>query len=80
MAKQETTALQRAVGLLARREHSQHELRHKLTARDYSEEEIETALQRLLEKDLQSDERFAQVYTQARYQRGHGPYKIVCRA
>lgn len=71
------TALQKAVDYLARREHSQHELYQKLLAREYSETEIEQALQRLREKDLQSDERFAQAYVSSRYDRGHGPYKIT---
>ena len=77
MAKEETTALQRAVGFLARREHSQLELRRKLAERDYSEEEIDIALQRLIETDMQSDERFTHSYIESRYQRGHGPYKIT---
>ncbi|MCW8965000.1 MAG: recombination regulator RecX [Gammaproteobacteria bacterium] len=77
MSSEETTALQRAVGFLARREHSQHELRWKLSGRDYPEEEIEAALQRLIDKGLQSDERFTHAYIESRYQRGHGPYKIA---
>ena len=77
MSSGETTALQRAVGFLARREHSQHELRWKLSGRDYSEEEIKSALQRLIEKGLQSDERFTQAYIESRHQRGHGPFKIA---
>jgi len=77
MPTEETTALQRAVGFLSRREHSQHELRWKLAGRDYSEEEIDAALQQLVEKGLQSDERFTQAYIESRYQRGHGPYKIT---
>jgi len=76
MPVEEPSALQRAVSFLARREHSQQELRWKLSAKDYSEEEIEAALQRLNEKGLQSDERFAEAYITTRYQRGHGPYKI----
>ena len=71
------TALQKAVDYLARREHSQHELHQKLIAREYSEAEIQQALQRLQEKDLQSDERFARSYVSSRYDRGHGPYKII---
>lgn len=70
------TALQKAVSFLARREHSQAELRWKLSSREYTEEEIEEALQRLIEKDLQSDLRFAEAYVQSRYRRGHGPVKI----
>jgi len=77
MPSGETTALQRAVGFLARREHSQQELRYKLSERDYCEDEIDAALQRLIEKGLQSDERFVESYVESRYQRGHGPYKIA---
>jgi regulatory protein len=77
MAAEETTALQRAVGFLSRREHSRHELRWKLSERDYAEEEIEAALERLIQKGLQSDERFAEAYITSRVQRGHGPYKIT---
>jgi len=77
MSSGETTALQRAVGFLARREHSQQELRYKLAERDYSYDEIEAALQRLLEQGLQSDERFTESYIESRYQRGHGPNKIA---
>ncbi len=70
------TALQKAVSYLARREHSQSELRWKLSSKGYDEIEVEEALERLIEQGLQSDERFAEAFVQARYQRGHGPYKI----
>jgi regulatory protein len=73
----EITALQKAVELLARREHSQHELRNKLFARGFAEHEIDAALQTLVEKDLQSDERFTEAWISARVQRGHGPYRIT---
>lgn len=75
--REKPTALQKAVEILARREHSQHELRYKLASKDYDDEEIEGALQRLLEKGLQSDERFTESYIASRYQRGQGPYKIT---
>lgn len=74
---EDKTALKKAVDFLARREHGQQELRYKLSAKGFSEEEIESALQRLTEKDLQSDERFVESYIASRYQRGHGPYKIT---
>jgi len=70
------TALQRAVGFLARREHSCHELYYKLSERGYQEVEIEEALVRLQDEGLQSDERFAEAFVQSRVQRGHGPVKI----
>ena len=68
--------MQKAVDFLARREHSQYELTQKLSARGFSAEDIEQALSRLVDKGLQSDERFAEAYVTTRYQRGQGPYKI----
>ncbi len=75
--RQGFTVLHKAVSLLARREHSRQELRHKLAARDYSDKEIEQALQRLVEKGLQSDRRFAESYAQSRFECGYGPLKIA---
>ena len=71
------TALQKALSLLARREHSRAELHRKLSARDYDEADIESALASLAEKGMQSDARFAECYVRGRYQRGQGPRKIA---
>lgn len=65
-----------AVGLLARREHSQQELLQKLGQRGHDAEEIEQALQRLVEAGLQSDERFVLSFVRSRVQRGQGPVRI----
>lgn len=75
--RQGVTALHKAVGFLARREHSRKELRHKLAARNYGDKEIEQALQRLMEKGLQSDRRFAEACVRSWFERGHGPLKIA---
>ncbi len=75
--KQGVAALHKAVSFLARREHSQAELRWKLAARSYSDKEVEEVLQRLVEKGLQSDQRFTESYVQSRFNRGHGPEKIA---
>ncbi|MCH8531450.1 MAG: recombination regulator RecX [Saccharospirillum sp.] len=66
-----------ALNLLARREHSQQELREKLRKR-YPEEDVrvEDALARLVERGLQDDERFAEAFVRSRHQRGHGPVRI----
>ncbi len=71
-----TRAYQTALYLLARREHSRVELRHKLMAKKYSEPDIDTALNILAEHNLQSDRRFAECYLRARSQKGMGPIKI----
>ncbi len=69
---QKQTALNCGVGLLARREHSEHELRQKLTSREFASYEIDIAIERLLEKDYLSDTRFAQSTCRYRANRGYG--------
>ncbi|PCH97478.1 MAG: hypothetical protein COB83_01880 [Gammaproteobacteria bacterium] len=66
------TALHCGVGLLARREHSEFELRQKLLTREFSTDDIDTAVDRLLEKDYLSDSRFAQSRCRYRANRGYG--------
>jgi regulatory protein len=66
--------------LLARREHSFHELLQKLSEKfpDLSKDEILLpALQRLQDDNLQSDSRFAEAYVRYRSTRGFGPQKIA---
>lgn len=70
--QQKQTALHCGVGLLARREHSEFELRQKLSVREFDVEDIDQAIERLLEKDYLSDERFAQSTCRYRVSRGYG--------
>jgi regulatory protein len=65
-----------AMNLLARREHSTQELRDKLLARGFEDDEIAPALQTLSREDLLSDERFTESFVHSRVQRGSGPVKI----
>ncbi len=66
----------RAVGLLARREHSVFELRQKLRQKGALSAEIDDVLQRLVERNYQSDERFALSYVRTRVAAGFGPIRI----
>ena len=68
----------RHIGLdfLARREHSEQELRHKLAARWEDADEVEEVLRQLKVEKLQSDERFAEAYVHHRFTAGIGPLKI----
>jgi len=59
----------KALDLLSRREHSRTELYLKLTKRFESKEDINLNLDRLEEKNLLSDSRFAEEYVQARRRR-----------
>jgi regulatory protein len=68
----------RHVGMdfLARREHSELELRRKLEARADDTDEVEIVLQQLKSEGLQSDDRFAEAYVYHRVNAGIGPLKI----
>jgi len=70
--RQKQTALHCGVGLLARREHSEFELRQKLHIREFETDDIDAAIERLLEKDYLSDARFAQSSCRHRAIRGYG--------
>lgn len=65
-----------AFALLARREHSAHELMKKLQRRDFSADAINETLAYLREIDLQSDTRFAEAYFNKRVNDGYGPLRI----
>jgi len=61
---------------LARREHSEQELRQKLAARAEDADEVEMVLQQLKDERLLSDERFTEAYVHHRFSAGIGPVKI----
>jgi len=65
-----------ALDFLARREHSEQELRQKLEARADDADEVEAALHKLKDEGLQSDERFTEAYVHHRVNAGIGPLKI----
>ena len=65
-----------AMDFLARREHSEQELRQKLKARADDADEVEAALHKLKDEGLQSDERFTEAYVHHRVNAGIGPLKI----
>ena len=66
----------KAMDLLARREHSEQELRQKLRSREYEADAIDEVLQELISDRLQSDERFTEAYVNHRFNAGVGPFKI----
>ena len=65
-----------AMNLLARREHSQRELREKLKSRFAEPELIEDVLAALANENLQSDQRFAESFVRQRLSRGYGPLRL----
>ncbi|VAX05191.1 hypothetical protein MNBD_GAMMA26-2098 [hydrothermal vent metagenome] len=62
--------------LLAAREHSQAELRRKLCARSYDGAAVDEVLDQLIQRHLQSDDRFTEQYISSRQGRGFGPVRI----
>ena len=65
-----------AVKLLARREHSEYELRAKLNKREYDDDAVAPVIEALRGEDLVSDARFAEAYVQARVNKSFGPVRI----
>jgi regulatory protein len=65
-----------AMNLLARREHSLHELRQKLRRRFPDESVLALELARLQDENLQSDQRYAESYLRQRSARGYGPQRV----
>ena len=65
-----------AMNLLARREHSQRELRQKLRRRFPKDELVQIEIERLAQENLQSDARFAEAFLLQRADRGYGFMKV----
>jgi len=72
----ERTAYDRGLSMLARREHSQRELRARLEHGGYDEAEATEAIERLGEQNYQGDGRFAEMLLRARIAHGYGPARI----
>jgi len=71
------SAYDKALGLLARREHSARELKSKLGRRGLEPGETDAALEKLQAKDFQSDARFGEMLVRSRIEAGYGPRWIV---
>lgn len=72
----EQTPVQRALGLLVRREHSRKELTRKLAARGIETEAATAAVDKLTEAGWQDDTRFAENLVRMRANTGYGPLHI----
>ena len=69
-------AHRRALGLLARREHSRAELVAKLVRAGDERADAERVVGELAAQELVSDARFAEVLIRSRIERGSGPLRI----
>lgn len=68
--------MQRALGLLTRREHSRKELTRKLAARGVEVDQAREAVDRLAQAGWQDDTRFAETLVRSRAGAGYGPIRI----
>lgn len=59
-------AYDKAISLLSIREHSEKELRSKLSDKGYSQLDIDSAIERAKNENLLSDSRFAEIYIRSR--------------
>ncbi|MCK8516463.1 recombination regulator RecX [Methylonatrum kenyense] len=67
----------KAVRLLARREHSRKELQRKLRQRQYPESLIADTLELLEQRGYLDNQRFAEAFIRERIGKGHGPLRIT---
>jgi regulatory protein len=74
--KPKRSAYDKALGLLARREHSRRELKTKLRQGGYEGEETSAAIDRLGEQRYQDDDRFGEVLLRSRIAQGYGPMRL----
>ena len=70
------SAYDRALGMLARRECSDRELRARLSRLGYADEDVATAIGRLREAHYQDDDRFADMLLRSRIGQGYGPLRL----
>ncbi len=66
----------KALDLLARREHSVAELRAKLVAREFDTDAIDATIDVLIQDGLVSDDRFTAAFVAYRVRKGQGPVRI----
>ena len=74
--KPRRSAYDKALGLLARREHSRRELGQKLRQGGYGGDEAGEALDRLGAQRYQDDDRFGEVLVRSRAAQGYGPVRL----
>lgn len=75
-SRREQTPVQRALGLLVRREHSRKELTRKLAAKGIESDAAAAAVDCLAADGWQDDTRFAESLVRSRAGSGYGPLRI----
>lgn len=68
-----------SIRLLARRDHSIHELTQKLRQREHSQAAIDNAVEELLDLNYLNETRYAELYAEQRMNKGFGPLSIQAK-
>lgn len=76
IAEERKRCLTRALGLLARREHSRQELQTKLITKGFEPVVVDEVMEQLLAEGSLSDHRYAELYAEQRARKGYGPLRI----
>jgi len=66
-----------AIAVLSRREHSILEMRRKLKLKSFEDDEVDVCIEKLINNNLLSEERFTESYINMRKRRGYGPGRIA---
>ncbi|WP_394200287.1 regulatory protein RecX [Shewanella waksmanii] len=74
--KPKHSAMHVAVGLLARRDYSRHQIQLKLQQKQYSEQEVDATLAQCEQSGYLDDARFAALLLKSHIAKGHGTNKI----
>lgn len=74
--KEQRYWFERALNLLMRREHSAVELKQKLVIKGCNDQWVDQIIERCIELNYLSLERFAEVFARNQAQLGYGPQKI----
>ncbi|GIU43939.1 regulatory protein RecX [Shewanella algidipiscicola] len=70
------SAMHIAVGLLARRDYSRHQIKTKLLQKGFELSEIEPVLDRCIDNGFLDDDRFAALLLRSHVSKGHGQNRI----
>ena len=74
---QESKCYSTAMRMLMRREHSKVELIQKLQVKGFDVDIINDSISKLVKRNYQSDERFAEDFILMRFNQGKGPVRII---
>lgn len=69
-------AINYLINLLARRDYSEYEIRHKMQLKGFSDNDIDQALYHCQQRNWQSDYRFCENYLLSRVRKGYGLKRI----